>query len=66
MQQRKWYLAEAVTTQTCFPPKKVFGNVMQSLQENTCAGVFFMLLTCNFIKKIPMKRRFPEIECKHL
>ena len=46
-QQRKCYLAEAVTTHECFA-KKVL-TIMQTLRKTSLPGAFFRLQPCNFV-----------------
>ena len=41
-QQRKWYLAGALTTQTCFA-KKVFWNIGQTHRKTSLSSSFFSL-----------------------
>ena len=64
-QQTKWYLAEAVTTQTCFAKKhsEILGIILRntSVEES-----FFSFRPAVLLKKRLMNGQFPVSSCKHI
>ena len=64
-QQRKWYLAEAVTTQAYFP-KKCTEILRKLTGKHLCRSLFFGCSPPTLLKKILMNNRFSVNGCKHL
>ena len=64
-QRRKWYLAKAITTKTCFP-KKVFWNIRQTHWKTSLPSLFLGCRPATLLKKILMNKRFSVNGCKHL
>ena len=65
-QQRKWYLAEAVTTQTCFPKKIILKYQAKLTEKHLCWSLFLSYRPVTLYKKILMNRCFPVNGCKYL
>ena len=60
---KKVFYKRKAVAQTC-SVKKVFLEISQNSQENTCARVSFLIAACNFIKKETLAQVFPCEFCK--
>ena len=63
--ENKWYLAEAVTTQTCFA-RKEFWNIRETTGNHLWWSLFSGCKTATLVKEILMNKPFSVNDYKHL